>query len=436
MSSLRSSLGSPAGMRRHHVVVPNWLAFAGAAVTFTSVYLATGSLTPLLVLYREEWNFPATQLTLAFAVYAVGFLAALLTLGSLSDHVGRRPVLVGALVVQVVSNVMFLVAPDIGWVIAGRIVQGVAQGAATAAFTAALVELAPASRRRLGSVLGSVGVTCGLGVGSLVAGFAIQLTTSANSIIFIVLTIVTILGTILIVLSPETVARTPGALRSLVPRVSVPPAARGEFAAAAPVVAAIWMLAGLSGGLAPSLVGSVFHHDSGLLNGVTGFIAPATSAVVALAFARVDSRRAMTIGIYTSILGALGIICGVLAGSLAVMFVGQAIAGVGFGASFTAALRLVFPLAAPNERASVVAAIYVVSYLALGIPIVVVGQLTAPLGVVAAVVWYSAATVLLAFISLVAQLLLQRRPHDNEQATTTQAHAISSMRDEIQQKAG
>ena len=80
-----------------------------------------------------------------------------------------------------------------------------------------------------------------------------------------------------------------------------------RVAAAAPVIAAVWMLAGLSGGIAPSLVRSVFHLDSGLLNGATGFVAPAVSAVIGLAFARVDSRRAMTIGIYASIAGSIGI---------------------------------------------------------------------------------------------------------------------------------
>jgi hypothetical protein len=125
------------------------VALTAAAITFTSIYLAAGALTPLLVVYREQWAFPASLLTLAFAVYAIGFLAALLTLGSLSDHIGRRPVLTGALVVQLASNVMFLVASGVGWVIAGRIVQGVAGGAATTAFTAALVELCHDLARQL-----------------------------------------------------------------------------------------------------------------------------------------------------------------------------------------------------------------------------------------------------------------------------------------------
>ncbi|GAB3883785.1 MFS transporter [Microbispora bryophytorum] len=389
--------------------LPAGLALTGAALAFTSLYLAAGALTPLLVLYKQQWDFPPSLLTLAFAVYAAGFLAAVLTLGSLSDHVGRRPVLIGALVVQLVSNVLFLLASDIGWVIAGRIVQGVSSGAATAAFTAALVELAPAGRKRLGTILGSAGLTGGLGAGSLLAGLAIQLTPTANAITFTVLIVLTLLGTVAVALSPETMTRTPGALRSMVPRVAIPRAARKEFAAAAPVVAAVWMLAGLSGGLAPNMVRSVFHLDSGLLNGLTGFIAPAVSTVVGLSFARVDPRWAMTVGIYASVAGAVGIIGGVFAGSLTVMIIGQAVAGVGFGASFSAALRLIFPLAAAHQRAGVVAGIYVVSYVAFGVPIIIEGQLVGPLGEVPAVVCYTALTVLLALVSLVAQTRMRHR---------------------------
>jgi hypothetical protein len=70
------------------------------------------------------------------------------------------------------------------------------------------------------------------------------------------------------------------------------------------------------------MVRSVFHLNSGLLNGLSGFIAPATSVVIGLAIARLDPRRAMTIGIYAAIVGATGIIGGVFAGSLAIMITG------------------------------------------------------------------------------------------------------------------
>jgi MFS family permease len=373
------------------------------------MYLAAGALTPLLVAYKQEWGFPTAMLNVAFAVYAVGFLVAALSLGSLSDHLGRRPVLIGALVVQVASNVLFLVATDVSWVIAGRVVQGVAGGAATSAFTAVLVELASEDRKRFATALGSVSLSGGLALGSLLAGVAIQLTDAANTIVFVVLTALTILGGIAVVASAETVTRNAGAARSMIPRVSVPGPARTEFLAAAPVVAAVWMLAGLSGGLAPSMVRSVFHHESAFVGGFAGFLAPAVATVIGVAFVSLPSRRAVVIGIHASLIGAAAIIGGVLAGLLPLMFVGQAIAGVGFGAAFTAALQLLVPLVRAHERAGLVAAIYVVSYVAFGLPIVIEGQLVGPLGEIPAVVSYSALTIVLALLSLIAQRRLTRR---------------------------
>ncbi|MEV7134208.1 MFS transporter [Arthrobacter sp. NPDC093128] len=409
MSSTQSTLDPYIPPARSRARLPRGLAFAGSAVTFISLYVGAGAPTPLLAFYQEQWHFPAAVLTLAFAVYAIGFLAAMLTVGSLSDHVGRRPVLIGALLVQLVSTLMFLVATDIGWVIAARVVQGLATGAATSAFTAALAELAPPNRKKLGSILGSVGMTAGLAVGALLAGFAIQFAPGANTIIFAVLTIVTILGIVVVAFSPESVTRTPGALLSLIPRASVPAAVRKEFAAAAPVIAAIWMLAGLSLGLAPTIVRHVFHLNSGLVNGLTGFIAPATAAVVAVAFARLDPRHGMTLGIYAAIAGTIGIVTAVLAGSLGLMLAGLVVGGVGFGAAFSGSLRLIMPLAGPQQRAGIVSAFYVVAYIAFGLPVIIAGQLAAPLGLMPTVVGYGGATIVLALISLVAQNRIGRR---------------------------
>ncbi|MGH3639440.1 MAG: MFS transporter [Mycobacterium sp.] len=404
-ASAPGSLGVAA--ERDRPTLPAGVAFAGAAFAFTSLYVAAGALMPLLPLYGVQWALTPALLTLAFAVFAIGFLVAILTLGSLSDHVGRRPVLLGALLIQLASNFIFLVAADIGWVIAGRLVQGIATGAATAAFTALLVELAPPNRKRLGIILGSVGLTGGLGVGSLLAGIVIQRTAAPNSVIFGVLLVATLLGIVVIALSPETTTRQPGALHSLIPRVVVPRSARREFAAAVPALAAIWMLSGLSGGLCPTMVSSVFLLDSSLVAGLSGSVAPAASAAIGLAFATVDPRRSMTVGIYASIVGAAGIVGGVCAGSLALMIVGQTIAGAGFGASFTGGLRLVLPLVATHQRAGIAAGIYLVCYLAFGVPIVIAGVIANIVGLEPTVYWYVAATMILASIGLGAQLHLR-----------------------------
>jgi len=48
------------------------------------------------------------MLTVIFAAYVLSLLAALLTVGSLSDYIGRRPSILAALSLNVVAMVMFI----------------------------------------------------------------------------------------------------------------------------------------------------------------------------------------------------------------------------------------------------------------------------------------------------------------------------------------
>ncbi|NQD86863.1 MFS transporter [Paenarthrobacter sp. CM16] len=384
--------------------LPEGFAFAGSATAFVSLYLAAGAPTPLLTYYQQQWNVAVPLLTLAFAVYSGGFLLALLTAGSLSDHVGRRPVLLGALLVQLASMIMFLTATDIGAVIAARIVQGVATGAATSAFSAALVELAPPSKKKLGTVFGSVGIGGGLAVGSLLSGLAIEYVPRPDVPVFITLSAITVVELVFISLSPESGLRRQGALRSLIPRIRVPVAARGEFLGAAPAVAAGWMLAALSLGLAPSIVLHVFHLDSGLLIGFTVFVGPAASAVAGLVFMRVGSRHGIILGVIASIVGTAGILYSVFAGSLVCMVAFQVVCGIGFGAAFAAILRLLMPLVEAHERGGLVAAVYILAYAAFSIPAILVGVLAPSVGLLPAVIAYGIVILLLGGISLFRQI--------------------------------
>lgn len=395
-----------------HWKLPSWLTFTGIAVAFTSLYLSAGALTPLLAFHQEQWQFSASILTLAFAIYAAGFLTALLTVGSLSDYIGRRPVLVGALLTQLVSILIFLMASDIGWVILARLVQGFATGTATSAFTAALTELAPTSRKTLGSIIGSSGMTGGLSVGALLSGFTIQFNEHPSTVIFTALLIFTLVGIITVTLAPESVMRSRGALRSLIPRLLIPAIARREFISAIPVIIAVWMFAGLLLGLAPTIIREVFDLNSGLLNGFSGFIAPAFASVSGVVFARFAARTGITIGIYISLGGTVLVIASVLCGSLGLMIVGQILGGLGFGAALSASLRLILPLVEARQRAATVAGIYVVAYLAFSVPVAIAGQLAAPLGLLPTLAGYGAVIFLLAVFGLIAQLRIRTSAGD------------------------
>jgi MFS family permease len=102
------------------------------AITLLSFLAASTAPTPLYHLYQEQLQFSAAILTLVFAVYALSLLVALLTVGSLSDHLGRKPVIFTAVLLNIVAMLLFIQADSVGWLISARVLQGFATGMATA----------------------------------------------------------------------------------------------------------------------------------------------------------------------------------------------------------------------------------------------------------------------------------------------------------------
>ncbi|WP_225828628.1 MFS transporter [Streptomyces naphthomycinicus] len=395
-------VASPESGRSRRPLTPS-MAFAGSAAVFAALYLAAGAPTPLLVVFEQQWHFPAWVLTVAFAAYAVGLLAALLVAGSLSDHIGRRPVLIGSLLAELGAMLMFVFAPDIGWVIAARTLQGIATGAATSAFSASIVEHAPERHRRLATIVTSIAPAGGLGLGALLTGAAVQFSGHATEIVFTALAVIMVVGTGIAAFSTETAATRPGAGRSLIPRVTVPQAARREFVASIPVHLAAWMLAGLFMGLVPTIIRELLGLHSGLLDGATAFIEPAAAAVAGLFLGRLAPRRTLFVGGAAVLLGTAVIEAGVAAGALPLLWLGGIVGGVGFGASFSGAVRTVVPLARPHQRAGLFASVYLVAYVSFGVPAIVAGLLIGSVGLRPTVLGYGVAVLAAATAGLLAQ---------------------------------
>ena len=384
-------------------------AFTGTALAFVAVALAVGAPRPLFVLYHQEWGLPSWRLKLAFAIYAVTLLITLLVAGSLSDHIGRRPVLIGALALQVVAMLMFLFATDIGWIIGARSVQGVATGAAMSTFTAALVELAPERQKKLGATIGSTAPVGGIALGAFCTGLADQFTAQPTTLVFASLALLFVAGILVVVASPETVRARPGAVRSLIPRLLVPRAARSEFVSAIPLFVATWMLAGLFIGLSPSIVHGLFHLDSGLLNGAIVAVPPAVGAAAGLLLTRAPARPTTIWAMAAIVVGVAIAGTGIALETLPLLFAGAVVAGAGFGAGFSAMLRILAPLAPNDQRAELFAGIFLVSYLAYGVPALAAGELIAAVGLLPTALGYVVAIAAASVVALTVQAVRRRR---------------------------
>ena len=105
-----------------------------------------------------------------------------------------------------------------------------------------------------------------------------------------------------------------------------------------------------------------------MLGGFAVFVLAAIGAVAVLLLRAAPPRTVMVLGVIALLAGVGVTVLAIAAASAAVFFAGTAIAGTGFGAGFQGAIRTVLPLAAPHERAGVLAIMYVISYLAWDCP--------------------------------------------------------------------
>ena len=380
-----------------------------AAVLF-AFFFAAAAPSPLFVVFQHAWGFSASMLTVAFAVYAIALLISLLVAGSLSDHIGRRPVVLAALVLQAVGMGLFLLAHGIGGLIVARIVQGVATGIASGALSAAVVEAAPASRKRLGALITSVSPLAGLAAGALLTGMAVKFTAAPVTLVFGVLAGVFALGAAVVLWMPETVTPRPGALASLVPRVSIPARARADFVRGLPVFIAVWALGGLYLSLAPSLMHHVFGIENGVVNGLTVAVLSGFGAIAPTLLGRLGAQRVVMLGTASIAAGLVLLLASLATRSLALFFVGTAVAGLGFGGAFSSLVQTLAPLADPHQRGELFAAIFVVSYLAFSLPAMLAGFLVAPLGLSNTAEAYAAVLLLIAAFGVWRQWMALRRP--------------------------
>jgi MFS family permease len=334
--------------------------------------------------------------TVTFAVYAAAVITTLLLAGRSSDQAGRRPVLAVALGASAVSTIVFILAPDVGALIAARIVSGVSAGLVTGTATAALTELAPASAGRRVSLVAPAANMVGLGLGPLVAGLFAQYAPDPTTLVFVAYLAVLAVTALILLLVPETVpVRTRPTLRFT--GLGVPERGRGEFIAAGVAGFAAFALLGLFTSLVPGFIAGELHQGSHAVQGAVVFLLLAVGTVTQVALARFSSRRVILAGL-SLFVAALGLIVAALAESAMPLFlVGTVAGGVAAGAIFLGSVATANRLAPAGRRGQALSAFFVACYAGLIIPVVGVGVLSAFTGTFPAVLTFS---VLLAALGL------------------------------------
>jgi MFS family permease len=365
---LDPSVASPKTAWRLSRPVAFWLIAYAFAVTMLGTTLPT----PLYVIYQAQFHFPTSLITVIYAVYAVGVLAALLAAGHSSDQVGRRPVLAAAIGLSIISAVTFILAPSVGWLFAGRVLSGLSAGLMTGTATAALTETARPGSGRRASLVSTTANMGGLGLGPLLAGLLAQYAPQPTVLPFLIQLGLVVIAGLGLLLVPETV-RQRTALSLRFRGLGIPQAGMAEFLAAGFAGFAAFSVLGLFSSLVPTFLGSVLHDTSHATAGAVVFLAFAVGTCTQLAASRLPSRPVILAGLAIFLAALALIVAGLSAASMSLFLVATVVSGLAVGAVFMGSLATANRLAPAENRGQVISTYFVFAYVGLTVPVIAVG---------------------------------------------------------------
>jgi MFS family permease len=364
---------------RSRRTLPYRVAYWHAAAVIGLCLFASVVPSPLYHLYAVTWHFSSLTLTLVYATYAFGVLAALLTAGRVSDQVGRRPVLLAALGMLMVSSVLFITAGSTLWLFVARGVQGVATGAVLSAASAALLDLRGHRAPVSAGLANAVASAAGLGLGALASAALVQSGTAPRTLPYVMLLVLFAVALAGAYWMPEPVLQR-SAFRLTLQRPSVPAAIRHPFLLAALAVLGSWSIAGLFFSLGAELSAHLFSTANVVVAAIGGITLTLAAAIAQLVFQRVTPWLGASAGSVALAAGMTLIVIAAAENSSASFLAGSFIAGAGFGVAFLSGLRQLTSVIPAEHRAAVMSAFYVVAYASLSVPAVLAGIVVTHLG--------------------------------------------------------
>lgn len=399
VDTLRAMTGIDVAPRQRHVHPQRW-SFV-LLLALLALALGTSALpSPLYPIYAEQWEFGPLTTTLIFAVYAIGALAAALTVGPISDAIGRKPVLVTALVTILVGLGIFLIATQVWELLLARLLHGAAIGATIVVSGAALLDVRPYDGARNGAMSGAA-LNAGIALTVLGAACAAQWASHPLRIPYAIMVVIVVLllAAVIALVEPHT-GRTGERIR--IQRPSVPSSIRADFWFSGIGILASWSVLGVFLSLYPALAQQTTGQHSVLFVGIVIALMAAAGSGAQWVGGRFAPRPTAIAGYFGMIVTLVGAIFAVRSGSAAAVIIDAMVLGAVFGLAFGGSLRHLSEVAPADARGQVMSAYYLLGYLAMGVPTVIAGALASRYGTAAVFPWFAGAV---AFACLGAAIL-------------------------------
>ncbi|MEI9424499.1 MFS transporter [Mesorhizobium sp. Cs1299R1N1] len=377
------------------------LAIPTVAAMIAVLFAGSTALTPLYIIYKQQFGFSQITLTLIYAVYVVGNLGALLVFGGVSDVVGRRPTALAAMIVAIVSALIFLFAGNVVSLDVARILSGLGIGVGAGTGTAWIAELLPAADKSRASIITTSTNFLGLGFGSLISGLLAQYEPWPLRLVFVVYLVALAVVTVLVWRTRETVAKPDGLGRiSMRPRLSVPQKIRTRFVAPAVTGFGAMALVGFYAALAPSILAQQLNETNHAVAGALFFELAIVAAASIVLLMRVQSSKAMLAALALMIPSVLVVVAAQMLASMTLMIVATACCGVAAALGYRGGLQVVNEIAPQDRRAEVVSSFFVCCFVGNALPVIGIGVVSTYASPVAASLAFAAMIIAFALVAL------------------------------------
>ncbi len=334
------------------------------SLTFMLILAAASAPTPLYQLFQSEFHFSTLMLTLIFSVYALSLLGTLLIAGSISDYVGRKPVVLASLCLMILAMMTFYFSNSTSHLLFARTAQGIGTALATSTLCAIIIEI----DEKKGAKVNSFAPMTGMGLGMIITCSVFTFTQTPLKTVFLVLIILMVCALLFLSFTTETACSKKGALKSLRASICIPKGSRNKLAAISPINIALWMLSGFYLSLMPSLILDSIENTNIWVNGSAFLMLTLFASGATLIAEKI--KHAMLIGIVLLLFGVTLILSGVNQSIAILILMGSMSSGIGFGYCFMNELSFLLKGVDFKAKGELITVFYIESYLAFCIPII------------------------------------------------------------------
>jgi MFS family permease len=372
------------------------------AVVLGLVFAGSTLPTPLYVLYRERFHFSEITLTLIYAAYVGGTLAALLLLGRLSDQIGRRWAVLPAVGIAAVSTLVFVLTVHTAMLFAGRVLSGLAVGVVGGAATAWIAELHPEGDKARAARIAAAANVLGLGLGPLMSGLLAQYAPWPLGLAYVLYLAMLLPVAVVTWMAQETVQRPVSRLGdvSLKPRVGVPRSLWGKFLPPAATAFGMFALFGFYAALIPSVLSQQLRETNHAVSGVIVFELCLLGAAAMVAVQQLRSSTAMLAGLVLLLPSLALLLLAEWLRSMPVLVGSTALGGISFGLGYRGSLEVVNEIAPDEQRAEVLSAYFIVCYVGVSVPVIGIGVLSQLVSPTVAILTFAATIAVFTVVAL------------------------------------